>query len=78
MCWVLPKMIQASFELFQTWPWADDSSTGPGGSRFLIKGEMREESHLDLTLPGTAVARRCRASWSGPCRGGRFGKSDLT
>ena len=77
-CGVLLKMIQASFELLNPWPWADDSSRGRGGSRALRRDGMPEESHLDKTLPGTAVARGFRASWSGPCRGRRFGKSHLT
>ena len=46
-CGVLLKMMQASIELLNSWPWADDSSGGRGGSRALRRDEMPEESHLD-------------------------------
>ena len=46
-CGVLLKMIQASFEVLNLWPWADDSSGGRGGSHALRRDEMPEESHLD-------------------------------
>ena len=39
--------MQASIELLNSWPWADDSSGGRGGSRALRRDEMPEESHLD-------------------------------